>query len=70
MAEQLIPTVIADDVHIVYTVHGAGTGRGSAVAALSRIVSRKSNPNVRRVHAVRGVSFTAYRGEAVGLIGS
>jgi teichoic acid transport system ATP-binding protein len=70
VAEQLIPTVIADDVHIVYTVHGAGTGRGSAVAALSRIVSRKSNPNVRRVHAVRGVSFTAYRGEAVGLIGS
>jgi teichoic acid transport system ATP-binding protein len=70
VAEQLIPTVIADDVHIVYTVHGAGSGRGSAVAALSRIVSRKGNPNVRRVHAVRGVSFTAYRGEAVGLIGS
>jgi teichoic acid transport system ATP-binding protein len=70
VAEQLIPTVIADDVHIVYTVHGAGTGRGSAVAALSRIVSRKGNPNVRRVHAVRGVSFTAYRGEAIGLIGS
>jgi teichoic acid transport system ATP-binding protein len=70
VAEQLIPTVIAEDVHIVYTVHGAGTGRGSAVAALSRIVTRKGNPNVRRVHAVRGVSFTAYRGEAVGLIGS
>jgi teichoic acid transport system ATP-binding protein len=70
VAEQLIPTVIADDVHIVYTVHGAGTGRGSAVAALSRIVSRKGNPNVRRVHAVRGVSFAAYRGEAIGLIGS
>jgi teichoic acid transport system ATP-binding protein len=70
VAEQLIPTVIADDVHIVYTVHGAGTGRGSAVAALSRIVTRKGSPNVRRVHAVRGVSFTAYRGEAVGLIGS
>jgi teichoic acid transport system ATP-binding protein len=70
VAEQLIPTVIADDVHIVYTVHGAGTGRGSAVAALSRIVTRKGNPNVRKVHAVRGVSFSAYRGEAIGLIGS
>jgi teichoic acid transport system ATP-binding protein len=65
-----IPTVIADDVHIVYRVHGAGTGRGSAVAALSRMVSRKGNPNVREVHAVRGVGFVAYRGEAVGLIGS
>jgi teichoic acid transport system ATP-binding protein len=65
-----IPTVVADEVHIVYRVHGAGTGKGSAVAALSRMVSRKGNPNVRKVHAVRGVSFTAYRGEAVGLIGS
>jgi teichoic acid transport system ATP-binding protein len=67
---ELIPTVIVDDVHIVYRVHGAGTGRGSAVAALSRMVSRRGDPNVRQVHAVRGVSFTAYRGEAVGLIGS
>ena len=25
---------------------------------------------VRKVHAVRGVTFTAYRGEAIGLIGS
>jgi teichoic acid transport system ATP-binding protein len=65
-----VPTVIVDDVHIVYRVHGAGAGRGSAVSALSRLVSRRGNPNVRKVHAVRGVSFTAYRGEAIGLIGS
>nr|WP_202471390.1 ABC transporter ATP-binding protein [Streptomyces sp. SID8377] len=57
--------------HIVYRVHGAGSGRGSAVGALSRLVTGKGgNPNVRKVHAVRGVSFTAYRGEAIGLIGS
>ncbi|MDX3354769.1 ABC transporter ATP-binding protein, partial [Streptomyces sp. ME01-24h] len=31
-----IPTVIVDDLHIVYRVHGAGGGRGSAVNALSR----------------------------------
>jgi teichoic acid transport system ATP-binding protein len=59
-----------DNLHIVYRVHGAGTSRGNAVSALSRIVTRKDNPNVRKVHAVRGVSFTAYRGEAIGLIGS
>ncbi|MFF3561463.1 ABC transporter ATP-binding protein [Streptomyces sp. NPDC002574] len=70
MADERIPTVIVDDLHIVYRVHGAGGGRGSAVNALSRIVRRKGNPNVRRVHAVRGVSFTAYRGESIGLIGS
>jgi teichoic acid transport system ATP-binding protein len=65
-----IPTVIVDDLHIVYRVHGAGTGRGTAVNALSRLARRKGNPNVRTVHAVRGVSFTAYRGESIGLIGS
>ncbi|MDX3238344.1 ABC transporter ATP-binding protein [Streptomyces sp. ME03-5709C] len=65
-----IPTVIVDDLHIVYRVHGAGGGRGSAVGALSRLVTGKANPNVRKVHAVRGVSFTAYRGESIGLIGS
>ncbi|MCB5169419.1 ABC transporter ATP-binding protein [Streptomyces bambusae] len=69
MAER-IPTVIADDVHVVYKVQGAGGGRGSATSALSRIFSRKTVPGVREVHAVRGVSFTAYRGEAIGLIGS
>ncbi|GAA4673302.1 ABC transporter ATP-binding protein [Streptomyces chumphonensis] len=64
------PTVIADDVHIVYRVYGAGGGRGSATAALNRIVRRRPSGRVREVHAVKGVSFTAYRGEAVGLIGS
>ena len=29
-----------------------------------------TRPNVREVHAVKGVSFAAYRGEAIGLIGS
>ncbi|MCM2386776.1 ABC transporter ATP-binding protein [Streptomyces albipurpureus] len=67
-----VPTVIADDVHIVYRVRGAGGGKGSATAALSRIVRRKKGEQrgVRTVHAVRGVSFTAYRGEAIGLIGT
>ncbi|MFI1094262.1 ABC transporter ATP-binding protein [Streptomyces sp. NPDC020917] len=65
-----VPTVIVDDVHIVYTVYGAGTGKGSATSALARLLSRKANPNIRRVHAVKGVSFTAYRGEAIGIIGS
>ncbi|MFI6641673.1 ABC transporter ATP-binding protein [Streptomyces sp. NPDC050504] len=65
-----IPTVVVDDVHITYTVHGTTGGRGSATSALSRIVSRKESPGVRKVHAVKGVSFAAYEGEAIGLIGS
>ncbi|WP_434590352.1 ABC transporter ATP-binding protein [Streptomyces sp. A5-4] len=46
-----VPTVVADDVHITYKVHGGRAG-------------------VREVHAVRGVTFVAHRGEAIGLIGS
>ncbi|MHC5907379.1 ABC transporter ATP-binding protein [Streptomyces sp. S6] len=68
-----VPTVIAQDVHIVYRVNGAKGGKGSATAALSRIVKRRGGGEergVRKVHAVRGVSFTAYRGEAIGLIGT
>ncbi|MEE1927003.1 ABC transporter ATP-binding protein [Streptomyces sp. TRM 70351] len=65
-----VPTVIADDVHIVYRVYGGSQGRGSATAALNRILRRSPGGRVREVHAVRGVSFTAYRGEAIGLIGT
>ncbi|GAA2378212.1 MULTISPECIES: ABC transporter ATP-binding protein [Streptomyces] len=64
-----VPTVIADDVHIVYRVYG-GRSKGNATAALRRIIRRESSARVREVHAVRGVTFTAYRGEAIGLIGS
>ncbi|WP_327319332.1 ABC transporter ATP-binding protein [Streptomyces sp. NBC_01235] len=68
---QRVPTVIADKVHIVYRVHGAKAAKGSATAALSRIVKRGGEERgVRKVHAVRGVSFVAHRGEAIGLIGS
>ncbi|MFD3805633.1 ABC transporter ATP-binding protein [Streptomyces sp. NPDC058611] len=77
MAEQTegrIPTVIADGVHIVYRVNTGGAGKGAATAALSKMVRRGKGKGeergVRRVHAVRGVSFTSYRGEAIGLIGS
>ncbi|MFC9653556.1 ABC transporter ATP-binding protein [Streptomyces sp. NPDC056937] len=51
-------------------MHGTRGGRGSATSALSRIVSRRSAPGAREVHAVKGVGFAAYKGEAIGLIGS
>ncbi|MFI6085826.1 ABC transporter ATP-binding protein [Streptomyces sp. NPDC051217] len=71
MAEtERVPTVVVDGVHITYKVHGTKGGKGSATSALSRIVSRRPAPGVREVHAVRGVSFVAYKGEAIGLIGS
>ncbi|MFE3324358.1 ABC transporter ATP-binding protein [Streptomyces sp. NPDC059176] len=72
LGDARVPTVIADDVHIVYRVNGAGGGKVSATAALSRILKgdRGEGRGVRKVHAVKGVTFTAYRGEAIGLIGT
>jgi teichoic acid transport system ATP-binding protein len=68
--DERVPTVIADNAHIIYRVHGAGAGPHSPLAGFKRIVTRTRSAAVREVHAVKGVSFVAYRGEAIGLIGS
>ncbi|BFU47315.1 ABC transporter ATP-binding protein [Krasilnikovia sp. MM14-A1004] len=73
MAEttERVPTVIAEDAHVVYRVYGsAGQGTNSPVASFKRIVTKQKSSAVREVHAVKGVSFVAYKGEAIGLIGS
>ncbi|MDR2988807.1 MAG: ABC transporter ATP-binding protein [Nocardiopsaceae bacterium] len=62
------PTVIVDGLHVVYRVYGAGN-RGTASTALFRIIGRKTRPAIREVHAIRGMSFVAYRGDAIGIIG-
>jgi teichoic acid transport system ATP-binding protein len=63
------PMVIVDDLHVVYRVYGAGGDRGTAATALMRMLRRQTRPSIREVHAIRGVSFVAYRGDAVGVIG-
>ena len=71
------PTVVVDDVHITYRIVGAG-GKGGAkiglptpAAAVRRLVTRKSSSvKVREIKAVKGVSFVARQGEAIGLLGS
>jgi teichoic acid transport system ATP-binding protein len=63
------PMVVVDDLHIVYRVYGAGGDKGTAATALLRIMGRKTRKSIREVHAIRGISFVAYRGDAVGVIG-
>ncbi|MHC3473881.1 ABC transporter ATP-binding protein [Streptomyces sp. 7R007] len=68
-----VPTVVVDSVDIVYRVNGTGAGKGSATAALNRMLRKKQAEKaagVRKVHAVKNVSFVAYKGEAIGLIGT
>ena len=69
MADSLKPMVVVDDLHVVYRVYGAGGDRGTAATALMRMMRGQRRPSIREVHAIRGVSFAAYRGDAVGVIG-
>jgi teichoic acid transport system ATP-binding protein len=68
------PTVIVDNVHITYKIHGGGKRSTAATpaVALKRLISRNKDPmvGVKEIKAVKGVSFTARQGEAIGLIGS
>lgn len=61
------PTVIVQDLHVTYRVYASGRPAKKE----SRL--RKRGPSMRRlreVHALKGVSFTAHEGEAIGVIGS
>ncbi|GAA0999268.1 ABC transporter ATP-binding protein [Acrocarpospora macrocephala] len=65
------PTVIVDDLHIVYKVYGAASEaeKGNAVNALLRLLKRQGRPQMKEIHAVKGVSFVARHGDAIGIIG-
>jgi teichoic acid transport system ATP-binding protein len=69
VAEAGAPTVVVDDLHVVYRVYGAGGDKGTAATALMRVVKRQRRPSVREVHAIRGVSFVVNHGDAIGIIG-
>ena len=62
-----VPVVVVDDVHITYKVFSSGR-RATRAAAGGGLFSRKLG--LREVHAIKGVSFTIYEGESVGIIGS
>ena len=63
------PTIVVDDLHVVYRVYGAGGDKGTAATALMRVFKRQRRPSVREVEAIRGVSFVINHGDAVGIIG-
>lgn len=67
------PSVIVSELDIVYTVFGAkkrGTATVDKSPWLERLLSRNAHVGaVRRVRAVKNVSFVAYHGESIGIIG-
>ncbi|MGI5492763.1 ABC transporter ATP-binding protein [Microtetraspora malaysiensis] len=63
--------MIVDNLHIIYKVYGATTDaqKGNAANALMRVLRRQGRPQMKEVHAVKGVSFVARHGEAIGIVG-
>lgn len=59
------PSVIVDELHIVYRAYGSGKAAKSKGGVLQR-----TRRGIREVHALRGVSFVAYENESIGVIGS
>jgi len=69
-SSEAAPTVIVDDLHVVYRVLVASNvGREVTTSKVERILRRGMPRRVREVHALRGVSLAARRGDAIGLIG-
>ena len=60
------PTVIVDNLHVAYTVYATGRPANEATKLLRRATSMR---RARKIHALRGVTFTAHEGEAIGVIG-
>ena len=66
-------SLLVNDLHVTYRVFGAkkvGHGPGRDWGILGRLVRRGAKqPPVREVKAIRGVTFAAHHGEAIGIIG-
>jgi teichoic acid transport system ATP-binding protein len=63
------PTVVVDNLNVVYRVYGAGGNKGTAATSLMRLVRRQKRASIKEVHAIRGISFVANHGNVVGVIG-
>lgn len=59
------PVVVVDDLHVTYRVFASGKAARNAKSGLLR-----KTRGIRKVHAIRGISFVAYENESIGVIGS
>jgi teichoic acid transport system ATP-binding protein len=64
------PTVIVNDLHVTYKVYATGRVAGGKDTQNALLKRSPSMRRAREVHALRGVGFTAYEGEAIGIVGS
>jgi teichoic acid transport system ATP-binding protein len=62
------PAVIVDDVHVEYRVFA--TGKRPTAADRRTLKLRGRGKQMRTIHALKGVSFTAYENDSIGVIGT
>lgn len=62
------PVVIIDDVHVEYKIFA--TGKRPTAADRRSLKLRGRGKQMRTVHALKGVSFTAYENDSIGVIGT
>jgi teichoic acid transport system ATP-binding protein len=67
IAPERKPVVVVDNAHIVYKVLASGR-RATRGLLGGGLLAKKME--VREVHAIKGVTFTIFEGESVGIIGS
>lgn len=60
------PTVIVDDLHVTYRVLAGGKKAPTDRHLLKRGLPVRAT---KRIHAVRGISFVAREGDAIGIVG-
>jgi len=60
-----VPVVVVDDLHVTYRVFASGKAARSAKSGILRMTR-----GIRKVHALKGISFVAYENESIGVIGS
>lgn len=58
------PVVVVDDLHVTYRVFASGKAARNARSGILRMTR-----GVRKVHALKGISFVAYENESIGVIG-
>lgn len=66
MSEEKNPVVIVDELHVIYRVFASGKAVKKARGGLLKA----QHSGMRKVHALKGISFTAYENESIGVIGA
>ncbi|WP_367273342.1 ABC transporter ATP-binding protein [Galactobacter sp.] len=61
------PVVVVDNLHVKYKVFSSGRAAGGAA---SKGLFTRASKGLKEVHALKGISFTAYKNESIGVIGS